>query len=212
MPAITEEGTTTEAPSLNVILLFAPTIFLSAFLLFCCEPMIGKMMLPFLGGAASVWITCLLFFQLMLLTGYGYAHVLERYASVRTQIVTHAALMLLTALFLPIHFAARPDETASAHPTLWLLGVLVRSVGIPFCIVSTTAPLLQNWLSKTSTASGKDPYFLYAVSNAGSLLALLAYPLLMEPRWGVRVQSSAWAVGYGLLFLLVVSAARSVWR
>jgi hypothetical protein len=212
MPAITEEGTTTEAPSLNVILLFAPTIFLSAFLLFCCEPMVGKMMLPFLGGAASVWITCLLFFQLMLLIGYGYAHVLERCAGVRTQIATHAALMLITALFLPIHFAARPDETASAHPTLWLLGVLIRSVGIPFCIVSTTAPLLQNWLSKTRTASGKDPYFLYAVSNGGSLLALLAYPLLIEPRWGVRTQSSYWFAAYAALVLLLFGGAIVIWN
>src|SRR5215813_12757837 len=95
----------------NIILFFAPTIFLSAFLLFWCEPMIGKMMLPLLGGAASVWITCLLFFQLMLLTGYGYAHALERYANVRTQIVIHGGLMVITLLFLPIHFAARPDET-----------------------------------------------------------------------------------------------------
>ena len=131
MPSATEESIITKAPSLNVILLFAPTIFLSAFLLFCCEPMIGKMMLPFLGGASAVWITCLLFFQLMLLTGYGYAHVLERYANVRVQIGVHAAMMLLTLLFLPIHFAARPDEAASSHPTLWLLGVLIRSVGIP---------------------------------------------------------------------------------
>src|SRR5437868_8182187 len=127
MAAVTEESITTGAPSLNLILLFAPTIFLSAFLLFCCEPMVGKMMLPFLGGAAAVWITCLLFFQLMLLTGYGYAHALERYASVRVQIGVHAALMLMTLLFLPIHFAARPDEAASLHPALWLLGVLIRS-------------------------------------------------------------------------------------
>src|SRR5437016_13866169 len=108
-----QEVTTTHTPNLNVVLLFAPTIFLSAFLLFCCEPMVGKMMLPFLGGAAAVWITCLLFFQLMLLTGYGYAHALERYASVRVQIGVHAALMLMTLLFLPIHFAARADESAS---------------------------------------------------------------------------------------------------
>src|SRR5215813_5294679 len=122
MPAITDKGTITEAPSLNVIFLFAPTIFLSAFLLFCCEPMVGKMMLPFLGGAASVWITCLLFFQLMLLTGYGYAHLLERYLNIRTQIAVHSGLMLLTLLFLPIRFGSRPDETATTHPTLWLLG------------------------------------------------------------------------------------------
>src|SRR5436190_11422396 len=91
----------------RIVLLFAPTIFLSAFLLFCCEPMVGKMMLPFLGGAASVWITCLLFFQLMLLTGYGYAHALERYAAVGTQIVLHMTLMVAAVAFLPIEFVAR---------------------------------------------------------------------------------------------------------
>src|ERR1700751_1868923 len=88
-------------------LLFAPTIFLSAFLLFCSEPMIGKMMLPLLGGAASVWITCLLFFQLMLLAGYGYAHVLERYFRIRVQMLVHLGLMVTAILFLPIHFSAR---------------------------------------------------------------------------------------------------------
>jgi SAM-dependent methyltransferase len=195
-----------------IVLFFTPTIFLSAFLLFWCEPMVGKMMLPLLGGAASVWITCLLFFQLMLLAGYGYAHALERYAGVRTQMLVHALLMLAATLFLPIHLTARPDASASSHPTLWLLGMLIRSVGVPFCIASTTAPLLQNWLAKTSTASGRDPYFLYAVSNAGSLVALLAYPLWIEPRFGVHVQSSSWAISYGLLLLLVVIGAALVWK
>jgi SAM-dependent methyltransferase len=212
MEATVEITAASKARTGAIALLFAPTIFLSAFLLFVCEPMVGKMMLPLLGGAASVWITCLLFFQLMLLLGYGYVHAIERYADVRAQMFVHAALMLVVVFFLPIHFGTRPGAMASAHPTLWLLGMLIRSVGIPFCIVSTTAPLLQNWLSKTSTASGRDPYFLYAVSNAGSLLALLVYPIAMEPRWGVRLQSSAWAAGYGLLFLLVVSAAKSVWK
>src|SRR2546422_10838068 len=115
----------------HFVLLFAPTIFLSAFLLFCSEPMVGKMMLPLLGGAASVWITCLLFFQLMLLAAYGYVHALERYANLRMQMFVHAALMLATILFLPVHFGARPDAAASAHPTLWLLEMLIRSVGIP---------------------------------------------------------------------------------
>jgi spermidine synthase len=212
MEATVEIAASSKIRTGAIALLFAPTIFLSAFLLFVCEPMVGKMMLPLLGGAASVWITCLLFFQLMLLVGYGYVHAIERYADVRMQMLVHAVLMLVVVFFLPIHFGARPGASASAQPTLWLLAMLIRSVGIPFCIVSTTAPLLQNWLSKTSTASGRDPYFLYAVSNAGSLLALLAYPIAMEPRWGVRLQSSAWAVGYGLLFLMVVSAAKSVWR
>src|SRR5262249_55480101 len=212
MEATVEIAASSKIRTGAIALLFAPTIFLSAFLLFVCEPMVGKMMLPLLGGAASVWITCLLFFQLMLLVGYGYVHVIERYADVRMQMLVHAVLMLVVVFFLPIHFGARPGASASAHPTLWLLEMLIRSVGIPFCIVSTTAPLLQNWLSKTSTASGRDPYFLYAVGNAGSLLALLAYPIAMEPRWGVRLQSSAWAVGYGLLFLMVISAAKSVWK
>src|SRR5262245_25197558 len=211
MEATAEIVPASRTQTLTTLLFFAPTIFLSAFLLFVCEPMVGKMMLPLLGGAASVWITCLLFFQWCRLLGYGYAHLLERLASVQTQMLVHAGFMLAAVFFLPIQFATRPDASASTHPTLWLLGTLIRSVGIPFCIVSTTAPLLQNWLSKTSSASGRDPYFLYAVSNAGSLLALLAYPVAMEPRWGVRVQSSGWAVGYGVLLLLVVGAARLVW-
>src|SRR5438093_590739 len=189
--AATEQGR-------HIVLLIAPTIFLRAFLLFCSEPMVGKMMLPLLGGAAAVWITCLLFFQLMLLAGYLYAHVLERYANVRAQMLAHACLMMLAIVFLPMRFATGPDAAASSHPTLWLLGQLIKSVGIPFGVVSTTAPLLQNWLSKTRTTSGRDPYFLYAVSNAGSLLALLAYPFLIEPRLGVRLQSESWFAAYAV--------------
>ena len=158
MQATTEIDVTAPAEQArHIILLFAPTIFLSAFLLFCSEPMVGKMMLPLLGGAASVWITCLLFFQLMLLAGYGYAHALERYLNVRAQMLAHSGLMTVALLFLPMRFAGSPDAAASAHPTLWLLGQLIRSVGIPFGVVSTTAPLLQNWFAKTKTASGRDP-------------------------------------------------------
>src|SRR5262245_30300287 len=156
MEAIVEIVSRSKTHTRRTVLFFAPTIFLSAFLLFCSEPMVGKMMLPLLGGAASVWITCLLFFQLMLLGGYAYAHALERFANVRTQIVTHAALMLLAVIFLPIHFTERPDAASSSHPTVWLLGMLVRYVAVPFGIVSTTAPLLQNWLSKTSSTSARD--------------------------------------------------------
>ena len=196
----------------NIVVLFGPTLFLSAFLLFWFEPMVGKMMLPLLGGAASVWITCLLFFQLMLLTGYGYAHVLERYASLRNQILVHSVMLLAVFIFLPVQFGARPDAAASAHPSSWLLWQLVKTVGIPFCVVSTTAPLLQNWLSKTHASSGRDPYFLYAISNAGSLIALLSYPLLIEPRVGVRTQSWSWLAGYATLTLMVFAASRLVWK
>src|SRR5262245_57921906 len=196
----------------NIVVLFGPTLFLSAFLLFWFEPMVGKMMLPLLGGAASVWITCLLFFQLMLLTVYGYARVLERYATLRHQILVHSAMLLGVFIFLPVQFGARPDAAASAHPSSWLLWQLVKTVGIPFCVVSTTAPLLQNWLSKTHARSGRDPYFLYAISNAGSLLALLSYPLLIEPRIGVRTQSWSWLAGYATLTLMVLAASGLVWK
>src|SRR5262245_17318300 len=212
MATVLDAGTTVEARGFrNLVVLFGPTLFLSAFLLFCFEPMVGKMMLPLLGGAASVWITCLLFFQLMLLTGYGYAHVLERYANLRRQIVVHSIMMAAVFMFLPVHFSVRPDQAASAHPSAWLLWQLIKTVGIPFCVVSTTAPLLQNWLSKTGTASGRDPYFLYAISNAGSLIALLTYPLLIEPRIGVRTQSWTWLAGYGALAVMVLAASVLVW-
>lgn len=174
--------------------------------------MIGKMMLPLLGGAAAVWITCLLFFQLMLLAGYGYALVLERYLPARAQIIVHVVLMFAVFFFLPIHFLGRPDEAASTNPSGWLLWQLIKSAGIPFCVVSTTAPLLQNWLSKTPEASARDPYFLYAISNAGSLIALVAYPLMIEPRIGVREQSWLWSAAYLLLGLMLMTAAVLVWK
>jgi SAM-dependent methyltransferase len=169
--------------------------------------MVGKIMLPLLGGAASVWITCLLFFQLMLLAGYGYAYALERYANIRKQMMAHCCVMVAALLFLPMQLNTRPDASVSNHPILWLLGQMIRTVGIPFGVVSTTAPLLQNWLSKTRATSGKDPYFLYAISNAGSLLALLSYPLFIEPRFGVHLQSKGWLAAYGLLVVMVLAGA-----
>src|SRR5262245_22373720 len=196
----------------NHFLLAGTTLFLSASLLFWFEPMVGKMMLPFLGGAASVWITCLLFFQLMLLAGYGYAHVLERWTGIRTQVLVHGIMMLAVFVFLPIRFTPQPDAFAVEHPAPWLLWQLIKSVGIPFAVVSTTAPLLQNWLTKTPAGAARDPYFLYAISNAGSLIALLAYPLIIEPRIGVRTQSLWWFAGYGALSLMVLAAAGLVWK
>src|SRR5262245_5527478 len=196
----------------NHFLLAGTTLFLSASLLFWFEPMVGKMMLPFLGGAASVWITCLLFFQMMLLAGYGYAHVLERWTSVRTQVLVHGIMMLAVFAFLPIRFTPHPDAFAVEHPAPWLLWQLIKTVGIPFAVVSTTAPLLQNWLTKTPAGAARDPYFLYAVSNAGSLIALLAYPLIIEPRIGVRTQSLWWFAGYGALSLMVLAASGLVWK
>src|SRR5215469_16134499 len=128
------------------------------------------------------------------------------------QIVAHAALIAAVFFFLPIHFVSRPDAAASSHPSAWLLWELLKAAGIPFCIVSTTAPLLQNWLSKTPANSGRDPYFLYAVSNAGSLIALAAYPLFIEPRIGVGAQSRWWLAGYAVLAAMVGTASALVWK
>ncbi len=187
------------------------TLFVSAFLLFCCEPMVGKMVLPILGGAASVWTTCVLFFQTMLLAGYVYTHLLGKRKSVREQIIVHVLFMLLALPFLPIGFAAVSGRPSDA-PVSWLFGHLVLAAGIPFMVISATAPLLQNWLTRTPAAHGRDPYFLYSLSNAGSLLALIAYPLIFEPRFGVHAQSRLWLDGYGVLLTLVGVSAALIWR
>src|SRR5262249_43065480 len=151
------------------------TLFLSAFLLFWCQPMVGKMMLPYLGGAAAVWTTCILFFQTMLLVGYVYAHLLGR-LPLRIQIVIHVLVLFVPLAFLPVTLDTTTlDPAAFVHPTFALIRRLLGIVGVPFFVISTTAPLLQNWLSSTEDSAAKDPYFLYAASNAGSLIALLGY-------------------------------------
>jgi len=187
------------------------TLFASAFLLFVCQPMVGKMVLPFLGGAAAVWTTCVLFFQVMLLAGYVYAHALGRVADVRKQILTHGVVLLLPIAFLPIQFAGASTESFFQHPSLQLLALLAASVGVPFFVISTTAPLLQNWFSRTEDSSARDPYFLYSASNTGSLLALIAYPFLVEPRVGVAAQNRLWLVGYIVFLGLLAVASALLW-
>jgi hypothetical protein len=171
------------------IFILAATLFLSAFLLFTCQPMIGKMLLPYLGGAAAVWTTCVLFFQFVLLLGYVYAHLLARLADMRKQIITHGFVLLLPLIFLPIRFTEISSESFSQRPLLGLLTVLITTTAVPFFVISTTAPLLQNWFSRSSHSASSDPYFLYSPSNAGSLLALMAYPFLIEPRIGTALQA-----------------------
>ena len=170
--------------------------------------MVGKMFLPYLGGTASVWTTCVLFFQFMLLTGYVYAHLLTRIADMRKQIVVHSIVLMSALAFLPIRFNAVITESFSIHPSLQLLAGLVTSTAIPFFVVSTSAPLLQNWFFRSAHHASSDPYFLYSASNAGSLLALIAYPFAVEPRMGVAAQSRFWAVFYiGLMIMFGLTAA-----
>jgi len=195
--------------------LFSATILLSAALLFSIQPIIAKMLLPLLGGTPAVWTTCMLFFQGALLAGYLYAHLLSRRWTMRGQSAVHLGLMLLAGLVLP--FGVSDDAVRSlapdANPAGWLLQGLLVSVGLPFFVISASAPLLQKWFSKTGHPSAHDPYFLYAASNLGSLAALLSYPVLIEPHLRLVTQSQAWTAGYatlGALFLLcAVAQARS---
>ncbi|GMU39844.1 MAG: hypothetical protein AMXMBFR23_07100 [Chloroflexota bacterium] len=181
-------------------------MFLSAFLLFQVQPIIGRALLPWFGGGSSVWMTTLLFFQAALLLGYGYAHVIGRLAP-RAQAAVHVALLLAAAVTLPIipREALRPED--ASRPALRLLIALAVTVGPTFVLLATTGPLLQRWFATAN--AGRSPYPLYAVSNAGSLLALLTYPVLVEPLSGLRAQSWAWSAGY-VAFALACGAL--AWR
>jgi SAM-dependent methyltransferase len=174
-------------------------IFLNAFLLFQVEPLLGKIILPWFGGAAAVWSVCLLFFQAALLLGYLYAHLLSRRLAPRAQAYVHIALLALSLAWLPIAPSLSWKPASSGDPTLRILLLLAASVGLPFLLLSATSPLLQAWRARTGTAS---PYRLYALSNAGSMLALLSYPVLIEPRLSTVHQSTLWSVFYALAALL----------
>ncbi|HEX8199478.1 MAG TPA: fused MFS/spermidine synthase [Isosphaeraceae bacterium] len=195
-------------------LLFALTLLVGAALLFSVQPMVAKMVLPLLGGAPAVWNTCMVFFQAALLAGYGYAHATASRLGVRRQAVLHVGLLLVPLALLPFGIA---DDAArslgpASNPSLWLLGLLTATVGLPFFAVAATAPLLQGWFSRTGHESASDPYFLYAASNLGSMLALLSYPLALEPTLRLSQQSRFWAAGYVVLVLLTLACAAAVWR
>src|SRR5215216_4383150 len=183
---------------------FAAALFVSAFLLFWVQPLAGKMLLPLLGGTPAVWNTCMLFFQAMLLCGYAYALVVSRWP-LKRQLVAQLVVLCLAFISLPIGISHSWANSVppSDNPSLWLLLCLAASVGLPFFIVSSNSPLLQKWFSRTATESARDPYFLYSASNAGSLLALLAYPALMEPFFTLRAQGRLWTVVYAVLVLLI---------
>ena len=191
---------------------FALTLFVSASLLFLVQPMFAKMVLPLLGGASSVWNTCLVFYQAALLAGYVYAHLSLRWFRPRRQAALHLALLCLPWLVLPIRVAQGWLPPEGAFPVVWLWMLLSVSVGLPFLLVSASAPLLQAWFAQTASRSARDPYFLYAASNLGSLLALLGYPLVVESQLTLAGQSWFWTAGYGLLMALVAGCAIWLWR
>jgi len=194
-----------------LLILFAISLFVSALLLFLVQPMFSKMVLPRLGGTPAVWITCMVFYQAALLAGYVYAHLSARWLGVRGQAAAHLALLLGVFLALPISAAQGWTPPPTAHPTPWLLMLLLVSVALPFFVISITAPMLQKWFSHTGHPAAKDPYFLYAASNLGSMAALLGYPTLVEPFLTLAQQSWIWSLGYGLLALLIVGCGMVLW-
>ncbi|WP_083567772.1 fused MFS/spermidine synthase [Hyphomicrobium sp. CS1GBMeth3] len=185
----------------GVLWLFILTTFLSAFLLFFIQPMFAKMVLPLLGGAPSVWAVALLFFQGALLVGYTYAHLLVRYVPAARSGYVHLALSALAFLSLPIAIPEGWSEPPISDPYFWQLGLFAVAIGLPFVAVSANAPLIQAWFARAGQASSADPYFLYAASNFGSLLALLGYPFLFEPVFGLKALASLWAGGFAVLVL-----------
>ncbi|WP_298124884.1 fused MFS/spermidine synthase [Brevundimonas sp.] len=202
------------APDRITPMLFAVAIFTSASLVFVVQPMVTKLVLPMLGGSPQVWNTAMVFFQAALLAGYGYAHLLQRIASLRTQVMVHLGLLAAAALFLPLSVNGLLGDPDPAAPILWLLGTLALSVGAPFAVLSATAPLLQAWYARVRAghADGKNPYVLYAASNLGSFLALLSYPVLIEPLATLSGQRWGWTAGYGLFVALILIMAVTVWK
>jgi hypothetical protein len=183
------------------------TIFLSAFLLFQVQPMIGKMILPWFGGSASVWTTCMLFFQSVLLLGYLYSHWVVARLTPRHQSLLHISLLIAALLLLPIAPGEAWKPGGAENPTLRILGLLVASIGLPYFVLSTTGPLVQAWFARER--AGLVPYRLFALSNLGSMLALVAYPLAVEPYLPTRMQSWTWS---GLFAVFVVACGLLAWR
>jgi hypothetical protein len=182
----------------------ALTIFLSAFLLFQVQPLVGKLVLPWFGGSAGVWTTCLLFFQILLLLGYLYAHAVVRHLSHRSQVILHGSLILVACLALPLRLHGMLKPTGVEEPVGRLLGNLFLTVGLPYFLLSTTGPLVQAWVAR----KGHVPYRLFALSNLASMLALLSYPVFVEPIFKLQTQTWAWSAGFLVFGGLVFTQAR----
>ncbi len=190
----------------------AITILMGAFLLFQVQPIISRMILPWFGGGPAVWSTCMLFFQVLLLGGYAYAHFLSGIQVPKRQAIIHIALLVLALITLPITPDASYKPLDGTRPTWRILSLLLMNVGLPYFILSATGPLVQAWFSRVYP--GRSPYRLYALSNVGSLGALLSYPFVFEPWLTSNAQGTLWSIGFGAFVLLcgglAVLALRSI--
>ncbi len=196
---------TSSERSFSLIILFAGTLFISASLMFVLQPLFGKLMLPLLGGSPAVWNTCMVFYQMLVFLGYLYAHYLSTRLSNTRQIQLHAAIIFISLIALPVALPESMVPPTDTNPTLWLVGILFISIGFPFFVISTTSPLIQKWFSQVGHHTSHDPYYLYAASNIGSLLALLSYPFIIEPNIGLNMQKLTWTGGYIGLILLIAA-------
>ena len=187
--------------------LFALTIFASAFLLFLVQPIVAKQILPWFGGSAAVWATCLVFFQSTLLLGYAYADFSVRHLRPRTQVKLHVALLVISLISLPIIPGEFWKPAGNENPIFLILGLLGGTIGLPYFLLSTTSPLVQAWFARRFP--GHNPYRLFALSNLASLLALLGYPFLLEPWIATKVQAWVWTGAYALFVGLASAAAFS---
>jgi len=197
----------TDKPSVSrnrlVLAVYTAAIFVSALLLFSVQPLFAKMVLPRLGGSPAVWSVAMVFFQSLLLAGYAYAHVLMQVKNRAIPIAVHLLLLVVAISTLPLSIASGWGEPPTSGYAFWLLGLFVVSIGLPFFALAANNPLLQAWFVRTGHPDGPDPYFLYASSNIGSFLALLSYPVLLEPMFTLRTQDLMWTGGYGVLVLLI---------
>ena len=183
---------------------FAFATFVSAFLLFQVQPLLAKSILPWFGGTPAVWTTCMLVFQVLLFAGYAYAHGTATWLSPRMQCGLHVSLLIVALAVLPVLPDAAWKPAGDETPVLRIVGLLLATVGLPYFLLSATGPLLQVWYRRAT--GGAVPYRLYALSNVGSLLALISYPFVIEPAWSTSMQALVWSGGF-FLFVVLCSAA-----
>jgi hypothetical protein len=207
MTSVPSETASQSAGAWNklVLVVYTAAIFTSALLLFSVQPLFTKMVLPRLGGSPAVWSVAMVFFQSLLLGGYAYAHYLMTLKSRVAPIAIHLVLLVVALFTLPLSIASGWGEPPASGYAFWLLGLFAVSIGLPFFALAANNPMLQAWFVRTGHPDGPDPYFLYASSNIGSFLALLSYPVLLEPMFTLRTQNLIWTGGYALLIVLIAA-------
>jgi len=192
----TRSGSTFVASNRLILIVYTVSIFVSALLLFSVQPLFTKMILPRLGGSPAVWSIAMVFFQSLLLFGYAYAHYLMTIRNRMIPVIVHLTLLIIALLTLPLAIGESWSSPPESGYALWLLGLFAVTIGLPFFALAANNPLLQAWFVRAGHPAARDPYFLYASSNIGSFLALLSYPVLLEPMLSLRMQNLLWTSGY----------------